>query len=196
MPPLSVTRIRAPCRKPRSPNTPSYQELSRKACDGLFGGKAVAGHSFLLAKARDINAASAKQTDSRTDGLLDAIPKPPSHGSSPASHDNRKAPIRGERGANMCPDGNGREGAKGRLRHHAEELGKGGEVLKRLKPLLDGFIQEDTHRTGTLPVADFRRVLCEGHGGLWPDLAAPSERRVTTRPGCTDGKKSEAGTER
>lgn len=35
------------------------QELSSEAYDGLFGEKAVVGHDFLLAKARDINAAAA-----------------------------------------------------------------------------------------------------------------------------------------
>lgn len=28
-------------------------------------------------------------------------------------------------------------------------------------------------RPGTLPAEDFRRVMCEEHGGLWPDLAIP-----------------------
>lgn len=58
-------------------------------------------------------------------------------------------------------------------RDRQEEPGDG-SILVRLKPLLDSFIREDPHRTGTLLAGDFRRVLCEGHGeGLWPSLAAP-----------------------
>lgn len=41
------------------PYTVPSQELARTTYDKLFGAKAVEGHSFLLAKARDINAAAA-----------------------------------------------------------------------------------------------------------------------------------------
>lgn len=43
----------------RFPPHPPLQNASSKTYDGLFGRKAVEGHSFLLAKARDINAAAA-----------------------------------------------------------------------------------------------------------------------------------------
>ena len=70
----------------------------------------------------------------------------------------------------------------GNFRERAEQLGESGGVLKRLKPLLDSFIREDAQRTGTLPASDFRRIMCEGHGGLWPDLAVGSDGRRAVAP--------------
>lgn len=35
-----------------------------------------------------------------------------------------------------------------RFRNRENELGEGGKILQRLKPLLDNFIREDTQRTG------------------------------------------------
>ena len=81
------------------------------------------------------------------------------------------------------------ERAGGRFRERSEELGESGGLLKRLKPLLDSFIREDAQRTGTLPAADFRRIICEGHGGLWPDLAASSEGKRNFLWECNAGEK-------
>ncbi|CBN73996.1 hypothetical protein Esi_0009_0188 [Ectocarpus siliculosus] len=223
------------------------QKLASTTNDGLFGRRAMAGHSFLLAKARDINAgASAAATEHEQDAaqvgrkttterslesLLDTVSKsPPSLLAAPASGeyyrtriassgDNSGRGIKGvgsgdfrgnqagdahAEGEPVVPNQNNDDddedhssnnnssssknfpasnnnppdteeqdggGAKGtRFRNRENELGEGGKVLQRLKPLLDNFILEDTQRTGTLPAADFRRVLCEGHGGLWPGL--------------------------
>ena len=38
----------------------------------------------------------------------------------------------------------------GRFRDRVDELGAGGRVLKRLKPLLDSFIHQDAQRTGEI----------------------------------------------
>ncbi|CAM9177663.1 unnamed protein product, partial [Ectocarpus fasciculatus] len=218
------------------------RKLSRTTNDGLFGRRAVAGHSFLPAKARDINAGASAAatehekhatqvgrktaTEQSLESLLDAVSKsPPSLLATPASgelyrthiasagdnsggetngvsgsggfrgnqagdahteresvvpnqnddNDNKNNNNNGKNGpANNDPpytemeDGGGERGT--RFRNRENELGEGGKILQRLKPLLDNFIREDTQRTGTLPAADFRRVLCEGHGGLWPGL--------------------------
>ncbi|CAM9261120.1 unnamed protein product, partial [Ectocarpus sp. 8 AP-2014] len=223
------------------------RKLASTTNDGLFGRRAMAGHSFLLAKARDINAgASAAATEHETDAahvgrkttterslesLLDTVSKsPPSLLAAPASgeyyrtriassgdnsgrgikgvgrgdfrgnqagdahaegepvvpnrnnddddednsnNNNNSSSKNGPASNNNPPDTEEHDGggAKGtRFRNRETELGEGGKVLQRLKPLLDNFIGEDTQRTGTLPAADFRRVLCEGHGGLWPGL--------------------------
>lgn len=45
-----------------------------------------------------------------------------------------------------------------RFRDRSEELGEGGGVLKRLKPLLDGFIREDPQRTGEI-MEEIRNVF-------------------------------------
>lgn len=42
--------------------------------------------------------------------------------------------------------------------------------MRRLKPLLDGFMRHDKHRTGTVPADVFRQALVEEHGGVWPEL--------------------------
>eukprot|EP00903_Cladosiphon_okamuranus_P010537 g9967.t1 len=185
------------------------RDTSSKTYDGLFGRRAVEGHSFLLAKARDINADAAaalaedkkaadeaKKTVSerRLESLLDDIPKsPPSLLlTAPGSGERHRADCgavspteasptstRMWRRENEVGDSSGtyahgeglagsgdskdvlshngeRRGRATRFRDRTEELGEGGRVLKR-----------------TLPAEDFRRVLCEGHGGLWPDLAIP-----------------------
>ena len=185
------------------------QELSKKADEELFGSKAVMGHQFLVAKPRDINApATAKPITSGIEGLLDAYPK--AYLSSSSSSSSCSSPNSGSyrdtsaaaaarttstnraRSENTNYDHSGdpkeerRTGSK--FRERAEELGESGEILKRLKPLLDSFIREDAQRTGTLPASDFRRVICEGHGGLWPDLAVGSERRRAVPPEYTGGE--------
>ncbi len=48
------------------PHTGSPQELARNTYNKLFGAQAVEGHSFLLAKARDINATAAAGVSSCT----------------------------------------------------------------------------------------------------------------------------------
>ncbi|CAM9653059.1 unnamed protein product [Ectocarpus sp. 12 AP-2014] len=224
------------------------RKLASTSNDGLFGRRAVAGHSFLLAKARDINAgvsAAATEhkkhaaqvgrktaTERSLESLLDTVSKtPPSLLAAPASgeyyrtnftssgdssgrdinevgsgdfrgnqagdahtegeavvpsqniDDDTEANSNGNSNSNSSkngPTGNNNPpdtgeqvsgGARAtRFRKRENELGEGGKVLQRLKPLLDNFIREDTQRTGTLPAADFRRVLCEGYGGLWPGL--------------------------
>eukprot|EP00752_Nemacystus_decipiens_P008616 g7695.t1 len=178
------------------------RDTSSRTYDGLFGRRAVEGHSFLLAKARDINAAAvaaaadaekaaeeAKKTttERRLASLLDDIPKsPPSllqavpapgehhladHGASfadAASHTGTRVSRR-ESGVgddsethalkgvadgpavalNDALSDDEKGGVRGtRFRDREEELGEGGRVLKRLKPLLDSFIREDTQRTG------------------------------------------------
>lgn len=45
---------------------PPPQDTLSKTYDGLFGRRAVEGHSFLLAKARDINAAAVAGVGVRT----------------------------------------------------------------------------------------------------------------------------------
>ncbi|CAM9258655.1 unnamed protein product [Ectocarpus sp. 4 AP-2014] len=222
------------------------RNLASTANDGLFGRRAVAGHSFLLAKARDINAgvsAAATEhekhaaqvgrktaTERSLESLFDTVSKTPPHLlAAPASgeyyrtniapsgdssgrdikgvgsgdfrgnqagdartegepvdpnqnndDDNEDNSNSNNNSSENSPVGNNnpsdteeqvRGRARGtRFRKRENELGEGGKVLQRLKPLLDNFIREDTQRTGTLPAADFRRVLCEGHGALWPGL--------------------------
>lgn len=229
------------------------QELSRKADEELFGSKAVAGHQFLVAKPRDINAPASNgiptitttTTTSGIEGMLDVVaktyPPSPSSSSSPSSSANsggyRDTPATGAddgktRTSNRAaagknssydyagdaeqkppntfsydgdfhdpkeeeltifsgyenysrdPEEEEEEQGKrtGKFRERAEQLGENGGVLKRLKPLLDSFIREDAQRTGTLPASDFRRIICEGHGGLWPDLAVGSEGRRGVAP--------------
>ncbi|CAM9225060.1 unnamed protein product [Scytosiphon promiscuus] len=230
----------------------SARELCSAAYAGLFGPKAVAGHSFLLAKARDINAPAAandeEEEEEATHGerktatkrglesllktVSKSLPSPMISAALPpavsaeasltptAQEDGRgAAAFRQEADVNVVgvteslthgqhhggddspPDadvdggevvrastesgrGNGGEcteflpdedgGAKRvRFRRRAEDLGEEGDVLKQLRPMLDSFIREDTQRTGTLPAAVFRRVICEGHRDLWPSLPSP-----------------------
>lgn len=190
----------------------AHQELSRKADEELFGSKAVTGHQFLVAKSRDINApATGNPTAGGIEGLLDVVPKTYMSSSSSSSSMPNSGGYRDTTGAaagsarqtddaraenasryDYPGDENPKKGerAAGKFRERSEELGESGGVLKRLKPLLDSFIREDAQRTGTLPAADFRRVICEGHGGLWPDLAAFSEGRGTVSPEYTAGENS------
>lgn len=175
------------------------QESSYEATERLFGVRAVAGHSFLLSRPRDINAeATTGLKSSDVAEVLgdahDGSPSPFTH--EPANRNllsesttaNQPVSLRkGGDGFENIPPGDhdsstdalrmAGHGTRGRV----EDLLDGGRILKRLKPLLDSFIQEDTHRTGTLPAADFRRILCEGHGSLWPSLGRPLRTQVATQ---------------
>ncbi|CAM9189565.1 unnamed protein product, partial [Hapterophycus canaliculatus] len=244
------------------------RELCSAAYAGLFGPKAIAGHPFLLAKARDINAPAAadakeavhgpRKTDTERglESLLEAVSKSPlsklhptaptpavpaeaamiptdqeygrrpsvvteevdadfggvsrwgregqqggGDSSRPDAHVDAGEAVRtcvtnnggdGDGNTTLPPGGVGEakrvrhecwpelcEFVVGpssciRFRRRAGELGEEGDVLKRLRPILDSFIREDTQRTGTVPAAVFRRVMCEGHGGLWPNLPTPA----------------------
>lgn len=80
--------------------------------------------------------------------------------------------------------------ADGEIEKPKEEKVSGASIggLVQLKPLLDNFIQADTQRTGTLPAADFHRILCDGHGGLWSDVPAHSRARGALSRECDAGE--------
>lgn len=248
-PPAAVVRIDASL----------HQRLVAEAGDALFGATAVEGHSFLLARARNINAGTPLPAENEALNSMyreDEVPaaehphEDPTRsvseiGSTPETGDRNgegrrraleqcaeerlsglkpevttgmegtvgRSAMRAESGADMeetevpgeaepgetggvdaswgktVRGGNKPSGAEaddsrpgnvlrdgvqgmtengGRLRERKNELGGG--ILGLLRPLLDGFIGEDKHRRGTLPVDVFRRVLADCHGALWPGL--------------------------
>lgn len=152
----------------------------------------MAAHSFLLARARDINhVPQAAEAQDNPDGhkpennggertaLAPMTTIIGNNGSSNNGHDTAlnpekvsllNGPQQGDQEGNQTTATHG--GKRGQLRNRVEELG-GGSVLKRLKPLLDSFIREDEQRSGALPAELFRKILTEGHGGLWPGLGDP-----------------------
>lgn len=174
------------------------KELASEATQALFGEPAIASHLFVLAVARDINADHSSETLEESGGgagedhrqhaapsssirdyisnssnqadeasLLASRPKDKQQGTDEAE---------GRRGVKLA------RGSRRHLQNRTEEL-KGGSTLRRLKPLLDSFIHEDTYRTGALPAEVFRRVLVVGHGGLWSGLGAPKAGFMGTGSG-------------
>lgn len=152
-----------------------------RAEDGLFGANAVAGHSFLPARARDINEKSLENpVSSYVQGLLEDVPKISAIDRASVTETRAVEGLIGQADGKVSLESDPR--LRSRLKDRAEELGVDGGLLRRLQPLLDSFIREDTHRTGTLNARDFRRVLCEGHGGLWGDLGTTIRARRTIEP--------------
>lgn len=162
-----------------------------RAEDGLFGANAVAGHSFLLARARDINENSLPNpVRSSVQGLLEDVPKISAIHRASITETRAVEDLIGQADGITSFENDPRP--RSRLKDRAEELGVDGALLRRLQPLLDSFIREDTHRTGTLNAHDFRRVLCEGHAGLWGDLGTTTRARRVIESIDT-GSPSEAG---
>lgn len=152
-----------------------------RAEDRLFGANAVAGHSFLLARARDINKKSLQNpVSSYVQGLLEDVPETSPIDRASVTETKAVEGLLGQADGMASLENDPRP--RSRLQDRAEELGADGALLRRLQPLLDSFIREDTHRTGTLNARDFRRVLCEGHGGLWGDLGTTIRARRTIEP--------------